>query len=74
MKIHRSSQLIMLATVGTINLLASLVCLYAYQLAPRVTAFLGILILGLLWSLWLSSLWNWIRGAEPLPHLAQKDD
>jgi hypothetical protein len=74
MKIHRSSQLIMLATVGTINLLASLVCLYAYQLAPRVTAFLGILILGLLWSLWLSSLWNWIRGAEPLSHPARQDD
>jgi len=74
MKIHRSSQLIMLATVGTFNVLASLACLYAYQLAPRATAFLSVLILGLLWSLWLSSLWNWIRGAEPLPHLAQKDD
>ncbi|MGB5889289.1 MAG: hypothetical protein WBH75_04850 [Thermoanaerobaculia bacterium] len=74
MKIHRSSQLIMLATVGTFNVLASLACLYAYHLAPRVTAFLSVLILGLLWSLWLSSLWNWIRGAEPIPHLQRRDE
>ena len=47
---------------------------YAYQLAPRATAFLGILILGLLWSLWLSSLWNWIRGSEPLPYPTRRDD
>jgi hypothetical protein len=74
MRIHRSAQLIMLATVGTLNVLASLICLYAYQLAPRATAFLGILILGLLWSLWLSSLWNWIRGSEPLPYPTRRDD
>lgn len=74
MKIHRSSQLIMLATVGSFNLLASLACLYAYRLAPRATVFLSVLILGLLWSLWLSSLWNWIRGAEPILHLPRRDE
>jgi hypothetical protein len=74
MKIHRSSQLIMLAAVGILNVLASLVCIYAYQLAPRAMAFLGVLILSVLWSLWLSSLWNWIRGAEPLPHLQERNE
>ncbi|MEE9562465.1 MAG: hypothetical protein V3W50_05300 [Thermoanaerobaculia bacterium] len=74
MRIHRSSQLIMLATVGSFNVLVSLAGVLAYQLAPRATAFLGVSILGLLWSLWLSSLWNWIRGAELIPHLPRRDE
>jgi hypothetical protein len=74
MRIHRSSQLIMLATVGSFNVLVSLAGVLAYQLAPRATAFLGVSILGLLWSLWLSSLWNWFRGAELIPHLPRRDE
>ena len=74
MRLHRSSQLILVASVGLLNALASLGCLYVYDLAPRAIATLGTLVVVPLWFLWLSSLWNWFRGAQPLPQLASSGE
>lgn len=74
MRWHSAAQLILLSALGSVAAVLSLSVPWAHKVAPQVTTLVGPAVLGVIWSLWLTSLWRWFRGvkvAERAPSVDQ---